>query len=297
MAETALVTCASGCVGRAFLRILRERGVSVRAWIRDTAKAPSLGDAEVVIGDLFDPAICRRACAGVATVIHIPPRVYPTGDQAHQLAEHCRSHSETTRRLLAAGEAAGARRFLYISSAHAGLPTPYGIAKREAERCIEAHAAQWSAAVILRPPSIYGDGDKGILTPLKKAAVRGLPLPLRGIAARHSIVFADDLARAGWRLLEAPMTDGSARTFVIKDPDDYSPEELYEACCRSLAKSARCFWLPQWILRRVRPFPVFLRAQCYSGEAFAARHPDFRFTPLLAALGKSLNHLATIHAP
>jgi uncharacterized protein YbjT (DUF2867 family) len=62
-----LATGATGTVGRAVVRELREREVAVRAFVRDPTRATAvLGeDAELAIGDLEEPESIRRALDGV----------------------------------------------------------------------------------------------------------------------------------------------------------------------------------------------------------------------------------------
>ena len=65
-----LVTGATGNVGSHTVRELRDRGISVRAFVRDPGKAAAeLGDGvELAIGDFSDAASVRRALEGVEDV-------------------------------------------------------------------------------------------------------------------------------------------------------------------------------------------------------------------------------------
>lgn len=64
---TVLVTGATGTVGSGVVRELVARGVGVRAFVRDPARAAAvLGDGvELAVGDLGDPGTVRRALEGV----------------------------------------------------------------------------------------------------------------------------------------------------------------------------------------------------------------------------------------
>ena len=249
----ALVTCATGFVGRAFVKALRAENEPTRVLIRDQTKAPLFSDETIVVGDVFDPSCVQRASTGVETVVHVPPQVYPEGGQEHQLAMHRRSHVETTRVVLEAAVLNGVTSFVFVSSAHATgrnsdtvlcestgdrPATPYGQAKLEAEALALSYADRYSMnVVILRPPEIYGPGDKGLVSALGRAARRNLWLPLRGVEVSHSLIFVDNLARAGLRLLNLPSGQRPGSVFIVKDPSDYRPEDLYVAVCRALGKS------------------------------------------------------------
>lgn len=303
-----LITCGSGAVGWAFARALRDKGHSVRVLIRNPIKrslfAPGV---EVVVGDLFDREALRRALDGVKRVIHIPPRIYPSGKRDAQLAAHRRFHLESTRLLVEEWRAGGARRLLYISSAHAGgrgdpgplceqenrrPPSPYAEAKREAEEMLISHARKGELdPFILRPPGIYGPGCKSLVTALLKAASRGIYLPLRRVPARRSLIFVGNLVEIGITLLEAE-NGPLPRILNVKDGRDYSAEELYGTCCRAVGKNPRLFRFP-WSLGKVlsaagKRIPGFRRlgilTQLYRSELYCD-HLFRRFFPSLNLTG------------
>src|SRR5690349_15597550 len=70
---TVLVTGATGKQGGATARALLAAGIGVRALVRDPAKARPLADlgAELVRGDLNDPASLRAAAEGVRGVFSV----------------------------------------------------------------------------------------------------------------------------------------------------------------------------------------------------------------------------------
>ncbi len=70
---TTLVTGATGFVGSAVARTLAARGHSLRLLARPASDRRNLAglDAEVVVGDLTDPASLARAAAGCRYVVHV----------------------------------------------------------------------------------------------------------------------------------------------------------------------------------------------------------------------------------
>ena len=99
--------------------------------------------------------------------------------------------------------------------------------------------------VAVRPPGIYGPGDKSVVSSLSRAARLNLWLPLEGIQALHRMVSVDNLARAGTTLLRmAGHGRVSSRAYIVKDPVDYSPADLYATVCRALGKRAMRFEVP-----------------------------------------------------
>lgn len=72
-----LVTGATGKVGSEAVRLLTQRGVPVRALVRDPAKAEPLAraGAQIAVGDLNTPASLDAAMAGVTNVVLVSPAV------------------------------------------------------------------------------------------------------------------------------------------------------------------------------------------------------------------------------
>jgi uncharacterized protein YbjT (DUF2867 family) len=108
-----LVVGATGALGRPVVRLLRAQGVAVRALNRHPTRAADLAalGAEVMAGDLAEPASLERACAGVDRVLA----------SAHGMLGRGRHRSENVddaghRALIAAAAGAGVRRFVYTSA-------------------------------------------------------------------------------------------------------------------------------------------------------------------------------------
>lgn len=79
-----LVVGATGVLGRAVGRRLREQGCAVRAITRTPARAgePAALGAEVMAGDLVDPATLASAFAGMDRVLAAAPRTAGWGVDA-----------------------------------------------------------------------------------------------------------------------------------------------------------------------------------------------------------------------
>jgi NADH dehydrogenase len=129
------------------VRLLRERGVAVRALNRHPDQAADLAaiGAEVVAGDLIDAGSLQRACAGVTRVLAC----------AHSILGRGRWHSEAVdddghRALIEAACGAGVRRFVYTSALGAGPEHPIDFFRTK-HRIEQAVLASGLDAVILRP--------------------------------------------------------------------------------------------------------------------------------------------------
>ena len=99
---------------------------------------------------------------------------------------------------------------------------------------------------IVRPPAVYGPGDRATL-PIFRQIQRGLLLIPAG-AARFSLLYVEDLAEIVTRLLDTPNWDGQ-----VIEPDDGRGGY----CWADLAHIAG-----QHLHRRVRTLPVPWLAMC-----------------------------------
>lgn len=156
------VTGASGFVGRHVVRELLTRGFSVRALVRDRAKAaqalpPRAAGApiEIIVGDALEPRDARAACAGADACIHLVGilREHPRDGVTFQ-----RAHVDATRNVLAACRDAGVGRFLHMSALGVcddGV-CGYQRTKWAAEQLVRDSGLDWT---IFRPGLIHGEGS------------------------------------------------------------------------------------------------------------------------------------------
>jgi dihydroflavonol-4-reductase len=112
---TTLLTGATGFVGAAVARRLLQGGAALRLLTRPNSDRRNIAGlpAEIVEGDLTDPASLKRAVAGCEAVYHVAAdyRLWaPRPDELY------RANVDGTLALIRAAAAAGAKRILYCSS-------------------------------------------------------------------------------------------------------------------------------------------------------------------------------------
>lgn len=194
------VTGGTGFVGGHLVERLAGAGHEVIAAVRRTAVIP--GAHRVVEVDWDEVGSLARAADDADAVVHAAGGGKPPGGRDPEDAIW-RQNVDTTVRLL---EAVGDRRIVFVSSlsahgpsldggrpARGAAPSPrstYGRSKLEAERRV----AGCRSALILRPPPVYGPGDRNFLA-LFRAAGRGV-VPVIGRQAHTSLVHVHDLADA-----------------------------------------------------------------------------------------------------
>ncbi|MEJ5369360.1 MAG: hopanoid-associated sugar epimerase [Bryobacteraceae bacterium] len=110
--KPALVTGASGFLGWHVAQALLRRGIPVRALVRRPDAVKDL-DAELVAGDLRDPAAVQRAVEGCALVFHVAADYRLWVPRPHEMYE---SNVGGTRNILEAARRAGVERVVYTST-------------------------------------------------------------------------------------------------------------------------------------------------------------------------------------
>ncbi len=115
MSKPVLVTGATGFVGSAVARTLLARGHALRLLARPNGDRRNVDglDAELVEGDLTDPASMRRALEGCGALFHVAAdyRLWVPDPEAMM-----RANVEGTRALMIAAQEAGVERIVYCSS-------------------------------------------------------------------------------------------------------------------------------------------------------------------------------------
>jgi nucleoside-diphosphate-sugar epimerase len=229
------LTGATGFVGRAVAARLAEEGHRVRALVRDLSKAPA--SVETIAGSLGDEAALARLAEGSDAVIHLAGLISAPDTRAfHEANEH------GARRMAEAAAAAGVPRFVHISSLSARAPglSRYGSSKKAGETAVAA-AAQGMSHLIIRPPAVYGPGDRATLPLIK--ALTGNPVVLPGRAtSRFSLIHVGDLARI---IAEAAASDRSGMVEVDDGQEGgYSWPELARLAGETQGRSLKPYFLP-----------------------------------------------------
>ena len=146
--------------------------------------------------------------------------------------------------MLAAATAGGVPRFVHVSSLAAREPklSLYGASKAKAEELVQSSGLDWA---IVRPPAVYGPGDKETLELFRMARRGRIYLPPAG---KLSLIHVEDLAE----LLLALARHGAPEKIVI-EPDDgrkggWTHREFGDALGRAVGVRARTISTPRFVL-------------------------------------------------
>ncbi|MGH6943921.1 MAG: NAD-dependent epimerase/dehydratase family protein [Geminicoccaceae bacterium] len=239
------ITGATGFIGRRIAQRLIADGGEVRALCRRWDQALSSGGAVLVVGSLEDADSLKRLVSGASAVVHCAGAIRAPTRSAFE-----RANRAGTASLLDAIRTARVRaRFIMMSSLAAREPrlSPYAASKRMAEEEVAAGARDGIDPCIIRPPAVYGPGDRSTL-PIFKQLQRGFLLVPPTAGARFSLLFVEDLAELVVRLLDAPSLAGA-----VVEPDDgrqggYSWEDVATIAGGQLGRSVRTIALPRPLL-------------------------------------------------
>ena len=251
MADRIAVTGATGFIGSHLLQRLLDAGYSVRALTRRSGVLPKRDAITPIIGDLEDPAALRSLLDGVAGVVHSAGLI-----RARTPEEFARVNAGGTRRLAAAvASVAPNARFILLSSLAAREPalSAYGASKHAAEEALSEPGmpARW---VALRPPAVYGPGDRATLGLFRQLSRRVAMIPTAP-DQRLSLIHVDDLTQAITTLLKLDSFD--ERVMEIHDgrQGGYGWPDLARAAAAPLhntdasAAVPRLLHLPRGIVR------------------------------------------------
>jgi nucleoside-diphosphate-sugar epimerase len=253
-----LVTGATGFTGGHLARALAARGYSVRALVRDPARASGLASngIDLVAGDLEDRASLDRATRDAEIVYHIAAIYRQAGLPD---AKYRAVNADAVRSVIEAAARGGARRVVHCSTVgvHGDVEHPpasedaplrpgdvYQETKVEGEaRAREASAATGVEVVIARPTGIYGPGDRRLLKLFRGVARRRFVVLGDGRIYYH-LTYIDDLVE-GFRLCgEVPAAAG--RTYILAGGEVTTLNELIAIIAAEAGVTPPTLHLPVW---------------------------------------------------
>jgi nucleoside-diphosphate-sugar epimerase len=296
------VAGATGVLGRPVVRALLDAGHDVTGMTRRAERATQLEavGARAAVADAYDAAGLREAvlAARPEVVVHlltdIPPALDPR-KVAELMAGNDRLRIEGTRNLVAAAQAAGARRIVAESIAfayrpeggavkdedaplHTEAPEPVGRMARALQSLEQQVGQSGLEAVILRfgwlygPGTSYAAGDGGQAAEARR---RRLPVVGKGDGV-HSFLHVDDAPAAVLAAL-----DGAPGTYNIVDDEPARQRDWLPAYAEALgARPPRR--VPRWLAQLVAGRVLIDMATQLRGASNARAKAELGWRPRVA---------------
>jgi uncharacterized protein YbjT (DUF2867 family) len=187
-----LITGAAGKTGKAILRKLAEQMAPVKALVlraAQVAEVEALGAKAVIVGDMRDGAIIRRAMQGVQSVYHICPNVHP---------------DEITigKEIIDAAASTGITQFVYHSVLHPQIEEmPHHWKKMR----VEEHLFASGLPFTILQPAVY---MQNILVNWEQMIETGRYTIPYAVESRISMVDLEDVALAAALVLREALHEG-----------------------------------------------------------------------------------------
>jgi nucleoside-diphosphate-sugar epimerase len=232
------ITGGTGFVGSHLIDAALAAGHSLNALTR--RDQPEREGVDWVAGDLSSRDALEKLVSNTDAVIHVAGTISGRSAAAFEAA-----NVAGTLAMLAAATAGGVHRFVHVSSLAAREPklSLYGASKEKGEELVIRSGLDWA---IVRPPAVYGPGDRETLELFRMAKLGIMLMPPRG---RVSVIHVDDLAR-----LLLALADAAAPASCLIEPDDGRPggwahREFARALAAAVGTKAAVLSSPGILLR------------------------------------------------
>ncbi len=251
------LTGVTGFVGSNLVPVLLKDGFAIKALVRKSSRIDRLKkyDIEFKVVDFLDKSSLEGVFDDVDGVIHIAGTV--AGLTSH---DYITGNYLVTKNLVDEFLRTKHRgQFIYVSSQAAAGPSKIGRPRREsdeeapvsiygksklyAENYIRAHGDEINYT-ILRPPAIYGPGDKAFLFYLN--TIKQHYFPHIGNLQELSITHVDDVVQALRLFIDNPQA--SQKIFFVSDGEIYHILELINGLKKAMSvENVRIIHIPTWI--------------------------------------------------
>ncbi len=232
------ITGATGFVGAEVLEQALSDGLRVNALTRRAQ--PPRAKLKWVHGSLEDAAALDTLVRDADAVIHIAGVVNAPDRDGFEAG-----NARGTMAVVDAMRKRGIKRLVHVSSLAAREPglSDYGWSKELAEKHVKASGLDWT---IVRPPAIYGPGDKEMLE-LFRMAKRGIMMLPPG--GRLSVIHVGDLA-ALLLALSGERENSLTRIYEVDDgtPGGWDHKDFGQAIGRAIGRSVKTLATPEWLL-------------------------------------------------
>jgi GlcNAc-P-P-Und epimerase len=265
----ALVTGASGCIGRCLVKRLVAERWHVHLFDRNAVAQQRLlnlfpeGAVSAFHGNLASADDLRKACSGVDVVFHAAAKVHSVPRSPAEEEEFFAVNVSGTENLLHSLSDQILEAFVFfstiavygtgdgsvLSETTAVHPeTCYARSKLEAEdRVQEFFRNSAVGPTILRMALVYGEGERGNFSRMLRAVDKRRFLLVGNGATRKSMIYVEDVAAAALAAVRSSAAQGEV--FLLSDPEAYRLRDIVETLARHLRVRSRKIRVPLWLAR------------------------------------------------
>jgi NADH dehydrogenase len=235
-----LIVGATGALGGGIAQMLLAQGRQVRVLARHNSPAEEMAKmgmatslktltdarAEVVYGDLKDPASLEAACQGVDTLITTANSVLRSGEDTIESVDHLGNLN-----LIEAARKAGVKHFIFTSALGSAPdhPAPLFAAKGKVEQALR----QSGLAYTILAPDLFM--DVWAMVVVGAPVLQGQPVPLIEPAShRHSLIAGQDVAAYAVAAVDNPAAKNAY--LPLGGPEGLSWKEVVAAFERVLGR-------------------------------------------------------------
>ena len=272
------ITGGTGFVGLHLIDVALAAGHTIKALTRREQQPRE--NVDWIAGDFGSRDALEQLVGHADAVIHVAGTITAPNAAAFE-----KGNVAGTLAMLAAATAGGVQRFVHVSSLAAREPklSLYGASKAKAEELVHSSGLDW---VIVRPPAVYGPGDRETLELFRMAKLGLMLMPPKG---RVSVIHADDLSRLLLALAAPP-----APSNKLFEPDDgkaggWTHREFARALAAAVGTKAAVISSPGILLRMAARADQFLRgekAKLTADRAAYFSHRNWVVEPKRAAPAK-----------
>lgn len=259
-----LVTGGTGFIGKALLqRLVMHPDHQVSGSTRTPPTKPFIAPL-IPVGPSNSATDWSAALQGVDVVIHVAAHLNTRSVKGiDPLIELRRTNVDGTLALARQALAAGARRFIFISSLgvngttssgapfdECSPPAPaddYARSKLEAEHALQA-LLQGTAMdlVIIRPPLVYAAHAPRNFPRLMGWVFSGVPMPFGSVDNQRSMIALDNLVDFIALCIKHPAA--ANQLFLVSDGVDMSTAQIVQHLATGMGRKARLFPVPDALL-------------------------------------------------
>lgn len=254
----ALVTEASGFIGRHLCHTLKQQGWHVTALARQKCDI----ECDVLVTGDLSGILPLDLCKGIDSVFHLAGIAHAFGLSAEEQSLYQQVNVDGTRHLLELVNESEVERVVYFSSIKAMGEVgqecvdetvlsddndAYGLSKLEAERLVLEFGQKTNRHVVcLRPCLVYGPGLKGNLLKMLSAIDRGRFPPIAPKNQKRSMVSIYDLVSLAIQVVD--QEKANQQVFIVSDGEHYNTRRIHIAMCEGLQIKAPRYSLPNWLM-------------------------------------------------